>query len=707
MHNNSNKKIQSPVILEDSNNQSINVFEKPEILAPAGDKSSFLAALSAGADAVYLGLKHFSARMQAKNFGISELSTLTELAHNDNKHVYIAMNTLVKPDDLTSAYRLIMRLERDVKPDALIIQDLAMLDLARQANFSGQIHLSTLANLSHPLALDVAKELKVNRVILPRELSIDEIKIMGQKCPENLGLELFVHGALCFCVSGRCYWSSYMGGKSGLRGRCVQPCRRVYSQGGKLNNMHNADNAKNIKKIKPRRSSSVHSGRFFSCLDLSIDVLSKTLLSIPKLISWKIEGRKKGPHYVYHVTKAYTILRDNPNDAKARKTAEEILQLSLGRPTCRARFLPQRDVKPTTADKHTSSGLLIGKIVLNPQNQATVKTQAELFPQDYLRIGVEDEAWHSTLGVSKYTPKNGSLVLRLPKHKTPKLGTPVYLIDRKEADLVQIINSMEKKLALCKKTSGSEVEEQPLFPIPCKKRRLPDIIVRSTVPYGKETRGSRNSLMALWVSPKSVQELSRTIIPKVSWWLPPVIWPGEEDNLVKLINILIRSNASHFVCNAPWQASFFRDIQGIDLIAGPFCNIANVSSLSILKDFNFAGAFVSPELSGAEYLSLPKSSPLPLGIVLSGFFPVGLARFDPSGLKPTEPFASPKGEIFWSRKYGSNLWIYPAWPLDLNDKRSALESAGYSFFAHIQEIPPSTLPESSRPGLFNWDETLL
>jgi len=707
MHNNSNEQIKASALSSDISSLELPSPQKPEILAPAGDKASFLAALAAGADAVYLGLKHFSARMQAKNFGISELSSLAALAHSDNKRVYVAMNTLVKPDDLASAYKLIMRLERDVKPDALIIQDLALIDLARQANFSGQIHLSTLANITHPLALEAAKDLQVDRVIMPRELSIDEIKIMAQKCPENLGLELFVHGALCFCVSGRCYWSSYMGGKSGLRGRCVQPCRRIYRQGGNINSIKTVDKGKPVQKRNARRSSSVRSGRFFSCLDLSIDVLSKTLLNIPNLVSWKIEGRKKGPHYVYHVTKAYKILRDNPSDPKARKIAEEILQMSLGRPTSHARFLPQKNVKPTTTDSHTSSGLLVGKIGLNTENQPIIKTRTELLPQDYLRIGVEDEAWHSTLGVTKYVPKGGSLVIRLPKHKTPKLGTSVYLIDRKEAELIQIINTLDKKLAQYPQAPSREIEKEPQLPLPSKKHRLPDIMVRSTVPYGKETRSSRNSLMGLWISPKSVQELSRTIIPRVSWWLPPVIWPEEEDSMVRLIRILVRSKATHFVCNAPWQVRFFHDIQGIDLIAGPFCNTANVASLSMLKDLNFAGAFVSPELCGGEYLSLASKSPLPLGIILSGFFPVGIARFEASGLKPGEPFASPKGEIFWSRKYGSNMWIFPAWPLDLSEKRTALENAGYSFFAHMQEFPPTSLPEVRRAGLFNWDESLL
>ena len=201
---------------------------KPEILAPAGDTQSFLAAMAAGADAVYLGLKHFSARMQADNFGSAELSRMVELANENGRRVYVAFNTLVKPDDVPAAGRLI-----DVKPHGLIIQDPGVLALARQAGYEGGLFLSTLANLTHPASLLAAKELGADRVILPRELSIDEVKQISAACPEGLDLEMFIHGALCWCVSGRCYWSSYMGGKSGLRAalppriQAAQPFRAV------------------------------------------------------------------------------------------------------------------------------------------------------------------------------------------------------------------------------------------------------------------------------------------------------------------------------------------------------------------------------------------------------------------------------------------------------------------------------------------------
>ena len=663
---------------------------KPEILAPAGDLPSFLAALAAGADAVYLGLKHFTARMQAENFSLTELARMVELAHAQGCRVYVAMNGLLKPGDIGAALNLAARLARDAHPDALIVQDLGMPELARQAGFRGELHFSTLANVTHPAALGAARAAGASRIILPRELSIDEIRVIAQNCPEGLSLESFVHGALCWCVSGRCYWSSFLGGKSGLRGRCVQPCRRVYGQG-------------------PESGKKNRSGRWFSCLDLSLDVLAKTLLDIPHLCAWKIEGRKKGPHYVYHVVSAYRLLRDNPGDTRAKKTAADILEMALGRPPTRSRFLPQRQNVPTAPDVLTSSGLLAGKVAINAEGKPVLKARLELLPRDYLRVGVEDERWHATLPVSRRIPKAGTLVLKLAGHKTPKAGTPVFLIDRREPELAALLRQWEQRLAACKGTRTSAVDMSPRLPVPVKARRLPDMLLRASLPRGKETRGGKG-IMALWLSPRTVRDISRTVAPRVSWWLPPVIWPDEEENVLRQVREALKNGGRHFVCNAPWQSALFaqdRAPDDIRLIAGPFCNTANAAALAVLAGMGFAGAFASPELPAEEMLALPRQSCLPLGLVLSGHWPMGLSRHKLMGAKVDEPFRSPKGEIFWVRPYGQNVWIYAGWPLDLTGKRQELEAAGYSFFAHMSEKLPPKLPEARRSSLFNWDGELL
>ncbi|MBD5538757.1 MAG: U32 family peptidase [Desulfovibrio sp.] len=700
---------------------------RPEILAPAGDTASFLAALAAGADAVYVGLKHFSARMEAENFGIGELARLTDLAHGSGRRVYVAMNTLIKPREPAAAWRLVARLARRVQPDGLIIQDPGLLDVARQAGFEGGLALSTLANVTHPLALEEAKRLGASRVILPRELSIDEIRAMGAACPEGLDLELFVQGALCYCVSGRCYWSSYMGGKSGLRGRCVQPCRRIYSEIARQGSRAAGKDAPPRKgsararpEDRPTQARPVHakpggrSGRFFSCRDLELGPLVKTLLDVPHLASWKIEGRKKGPHYVYHTVTAYRLLRDNPGDPQARRAATDILQLALGRPGGKARFLPQSPEQAASPDSQTSTGLLAGKIRMAPDGGCEIRPHLELLPGDYLRVGVEDERWHATLPVTRRVPKAGTLRLQLAKHATPKAGTPVYLIDRREPELQRVLAEWRKRLEARGDAFPPDTAPPagaPRMPKPVKPRPRADMLLTSGPPRGREEGGrasGRRALPALWLSPRTA-ELSRTLVSRTAWWLPPVVWPEEEAALARMIGRLWRLGARHFVCNSPWQRAFFPETlpEDADLLAGPFCNIANAPALAVLAAQGFAGAFVSPELARDDALALPGESPLPLGAVLSGFWPVGVSRFGEVALKPNEPFMSPKGEVFWTRRHGGTLWIYPAWPLDLSGERRALVEAGYSFFARLEETPPQGLPELRREGLFNWNGALL
>ena len=377
--------------------QDMDTITPPSILAPAGSKLSFLSAIAAGADAIYCGLKAMNARMAAINFTMEELVPLAGLAHEKGVKVFIALNSLLKPGELETARNTVHQLQRMVRPDALIIQDLAYVPLARQVGFEGEVHLSTLANVSFPKALSMVRDkLHIDRIVLPRELNVDEIRAMADACPKGLSLEIFVHGALCFGVSGRCYWSSYMGGKSGLRGRCVQPCRRRYAEGQKT-------------------------GRFFSCQDLSLDVLGKVLLSIPQVSAWKIEGRRKGPHYVYYTVQAYRMLRDEGGDPQAKKAALELLAQALGRPGTHYNFLPQRPQNPVNSDAQTGSGLVVGKCQ-GPRSKPYIIPREALLSGDLLRTGYEDDAWHSLHKVRKYVPKRGRYYLKVSGRERARNG---------------------------------------------------------------------------------------------------------------------------------------------------------------------------------------------------------------------------------------------------------------------------------------------
>ncbi|MGD2028743.1 MAG: peptidase U32 family protein [Desulfobacterales bacterium] len=650
----------------------------PAILAPAGNRASFLAALAAGADEIYCGLKQFSARMEVKNFSLQELSALTRLAHDKGTKVHVAMNSLLKTDELDRAGKTLKLLNRWVKPDALIIQDLSLLQLVRQSGFSGQLHLSTLSHVSFASALTLVKsKFRVHRIVLPRELHIDEIKAMALDCPSGLDLELFVHGALCYGVSGRCYWSSYLGGKSGLRGRCVQPCRRVYTQ---------KDQSK----------------RFFSCRDLSLDVLVKVLLDIPQVRAWKIEGRKKGPHYVFYTVKAYRMLRDHGSDPKMKKQALTLLSYALGRTGTHYNFLPQRPQNPVSIDTQTGSGLLVGK-VKGTQQKPFIIPREELLAGDLLRLGYEDESWHGTQRVGKTVPKGGRFFLKTSSKTRPAQGTPVFLTDRREKSLEDMMSGLEK-----------ELNEKPALKIPpamfavrLPKKSRHKATGSDLYVFRKPKKTKFKALTGLWLQSQAQDKMPKGPGHRLWWWLPPVIWPGNENNFKGWVSRILKKGARNFVLNAPWQLAFFSMPKKLNLWAGPFCNITNPLAVKTLASVGVKGAIVSPELGRKDYMMLPKHSPLPLGIVISGNWPLCISRIISEKLDAQKPIISPKGEESWIQKFESDYWVYPNWKLDISAKKKELEKAGYRLFIHLVEPIPKEVILKKRPGLWNWDLDLL
>ena len=264
----------------------------PELLAPAGDFTALIAAVKGGADAVYIGGKSFSARAFAKNFDISEIREAVIYCHAHGVKLYVTLNTLIFDKELPSALSYAADLYR-AGIDALIIADVGLISLIHKMIPELELHASTQLSVHNSLGADEAARLGCSRVVLARELSGENIAAVSEACiPET---EVFLHGALCVCHSGQCLFSSMVGGRSGNRGECAQPCRLPYN-GGKYP---------------------------LSLKDLSLAA------HIPELIasgtaSLKIEGRMKSPDYVYRVTKIYRRLLDEGR----RATDAEIAELS-------------------------------------------------------------------------------------------------------------------------------------------------------------------------------------------------------------------------------------------------------------------------------------------------------------------------------------------------------------------------------------------
>ena len=263
----------------------------PELLAPAGDMECLVAAISAGADAVYLGGLRFGARAYAKNFDTDALREAVRLCHLHGVRIYVTLNTLIYDKEIEEALSYAEQLH-EMGVDALIVADLGIASLIRERVPELELHASTQMGIHNKEGADIAYSLGVTRAVLARECSGEDIAKITAECrPE---IEVFLHGALCVCHSGQCLFSSMVGGRSGNRGECAQPCRLPYGKGKYTLSLRDLSLSNHIKEL-------VGSG----------------------VASLKIEGRMKSPSYVYEVTRIYRRLLDECRSA----TAEENKQL--------------------------------------------------------------------------------------------------------------------------------------------------------------------------------------------------------------------------------------------------------------------------------------------------------------------------------------------------------------------------------------------
>jgi putative protease len=190
---------------ENTNRSRENLVNKPELLAPAGSPAAALAALDAGADAIYAGLARFNARERGENFSPEEMGKIIEHFHRHGKKVYITFNTLLKEQELPDAFEQLAILD-SLHPDALLVQDLGVIRMVRKYFPHLNLHGSTQMELHNSAGLAVAEQLGLSRVVLERQVTLDELKLIKEKT--NLELELFIHGALCCSLSGICFFSS-------------------------------------------------------------------------------------------------------------------------------------------------------------------------------------------------------------------------------------------------------------------------------------------------------------------------------------------------------------------------------------------------------------------------------------------------------------------------------------------------------------------
>ncbi len=272
-------------------------MKKVELLAPAGDLLKLKTAIEYGADAVYLAGKNFGLRTASKNFTDDQIKEATEYCHSRGKKIYITMNIIPHNSDLVGIGEYVRTLE-EIGVDAVIVSDAGMVSIIRRITKTLPIHLSTQASVTNYETVNFWYDYGLRRVILARELSLDEISEIKQNIPDDMELEMFVHGAMCISYSGRCLLSNYMVGRDANLGDCAHACRWKYSL---------------VEEKRPGEYfpiSEDESGAFILnskdlCLLDGLDRVLKTGVD-----SIKIEGRVKSQYYVATVVRSYRMAVD-------------------------------------------------------------------------------------------------------------------------------------------------------------------------------------------------------------------------------------------------------------------------------------------------------------------------------------------------------------------------------------------------------------
>ena len=362
----------------------------PELLSPAGNAACALAAFDAGADAVYAGLSKFNARERGDNFTEDLLRSTVDYAHKNGKKVYLTLNTLIRECELSELLEMLANVS-DINPDGVLVQDLGVLRVAREYFPHLELHGSTQMGIHNSAGMEMAEKLGLSRVVLERQLTLEELSAIRKRT--KLELEVFIHGALCCSLSGSCLFSSYLGGWSGNRGKCKQPCRRrYYSKNG--------------------------NGFFFSPQDLCAAELIPQLCKIG-VNSLKIEGRLRQPDYVHNTVKAYRMLLDTPEAdfPAALSEARNILSRTCGRRWSTGFYTetsPQELIKP---DSLGAAGMRVGNVDFVAERGFSFVTGKRLFLGDRLRIQPHSGDDGTAVTLTRMLVNNQSVRRAMPGEK--------------------------------------------------------------------------------------------------------------------------------------------------------------------------------------------------------------------------------------------------------------------------------------------------
>ena len=724
-------------------------------MAPAGSPEALDAAIGEGADAVYLGLKDFNARLRSANFTYAQFEGVLRSLRRMGKKVYVTVNTVFEQREADRMYQFLKYLAGQ-GPDAIIVQDFGVVEMCKSQFPSLKLHASTQMNIASARGANALSRHGVSRVVLSRELSLEELKSIKKET--NLELEVFVHGALCISVSGICLFSSFLGGKSANRGMCTQACRRLY---------HRLDRSEG-------------EGYYFSPNDLQL--LERIPdLSAAGIKAIKIEGRMKSASYVGAVVSAYRLVADavaQGDEDEIQRSIEqgrEILRNDFARPKTQYLFGGLEKSPHAVAQGSRERGEdeegeekkeedLSNKIDwLNPQQDGgtgislgtilkiknagderlalvTPPRGVKLSARDSVRIHRSDDSGRVSQKLTFAEKAAGSSAAGGFWISAPEgsIGDHVYLIQTKEmrkryAPVITQTPSSKgtgrDRAPIClqnkqsdKPKKGSDVFPEGLYVAVSRPEDL--YIVQSNRPKRVILPLSRKNAKYLLADSKPGLQSKPTlpfkpaeIILNLNPWFPQDISNG----MLKEIEQLTERGYHQYMINNPGHFSLFRGIEKTQLIAGPFLYMFNSWSLSFVSSFGGVEGFVSPLENNRQNLERTlgthKNLRRKFFITVFAWPPLFTIRENLTSVLGFNSFADNMEEAFTLDAGYEGSFVYPKKHFSIIDKIPFLKEAGFGRFiidlsgptfkkSEYKDLIKSVnenaaLPHSSR---FNWKD---
>ena len=569
----------------------------PELLAPAGDMECLYAAVAAGADAIYVGGKRFGARAFAKNFDIDELSRAVAYCHLHGVKLYVTLNTLIEDKEMGEAVEYAAELYR-IGVDALIVCDLGVTSEIRRYVPDLELHASTQMSVHSTSGCEAAERFGVTRVVLARELSLEDIKaaVNNSSCE----IEVFLHGALCVCYSGQCLFSSLVGGRSGNRGECAQPCRLPYNNGKYPLSLKDLSLADHIPEL-------IESG----------------------VASLKIEGRMKSPEYVYTVVSIYRRLLDEGRAATAKEN--EALRRAFSRGGFTDGYFSGKTDKGMTgirseADKQDSRSLTVRSF---EPKRVKVSASVSLHLGEPSEMTVTDGKRSVTAyGMTPVTAENSPLTPDGVRARLSKMGNTLLSLSEEDIELTldeninlppSALNGLRREAAELFQIEGRSLEKLTYTPTD---RSAWD---KSSQLLTAQFMSESAFLDALDRVKHHVSEFDVIFLPHTASveslrlaggvYLPPVVFDGQTGALVSELKKIREAGVVYALVGNIGQIAVARDL-GFRIVGDFRLNVTNSESKRVLYEMGVEHLILSPELT------LPKARDIGGGVITYGRIPL-------------------------------------------------------------------------------------